>query len=261
MPELDESRLKDISELSPEDKTTLNQNWESLTTEEKDYFGTVHAQAGGGDTGFKLPFKTQDEFDKYINDQVGKREETKRLEAEEEKRRAEIPPEDKLFPDGYKAKDWNEAMTTVMPKLEERLLKKIEKMNQERRDQLSKINSEFDQEFDVIASKDANVPKKGTQEREDWEAEIASVGTKYKLHTMTDSYDVWKALNTSKPPQGAEPATIPTEGRPATNLVSKVGRGYGTGGSPTKTTYKVGGGRKLDEILEQRMREEGMEPA
>lgn len=258
--DLDTIRLKDVTELAPEDKTVLNENWESLTTEEKDYFGTVYTRIKTDDEGFKLPFKSQEEFDKHIDDLVGKREEARKQQEEEDKRKATQPPEDKLFPDGYKAKDWNEAFTTVMPKLEERFIKKIENMNQERRDQFAKINTEFDKEFDVIASKDTNVPRKGTQEREDWEADVAAVGSKFHQGNMTDAYEIWKAMNVNKPSPEATPANLPTEGRPATNLVSKVGRGYGTGGSPTKTIYKVGGGRRLDDILDQRMREEGIEP-
>lgn len=259
--ELDEVRLKDITELLPEDKTVLNQNWDSLTQEEKDYFGTVHAgeNKGEGDEGFKLPFKSQAELDQYILDKVEKREEERKLQAEEEKRKAEEKPDDKLFPDGYKAKDWNEAFATAMPKLEERMLKKIEGMNQEKRNKLAKINQEFDQEFEVLASKDPNIPKKGTPEREDWEAEVTSVGSKFKLTSVTDAYTVWKVLNSNKPSSEGEPEMIRTEGRPATDLASKVGRGYGSANNPSKTSYRVGGGRKLDDLLEQRKREEGIE--
>ncbi len=166
-----------------------------------------------------------------------------------------------MFPEGYKPQDWNEVFGVALPKIKEQVLKEIEQTNEKRRDQLSKINEEFDQELESIASKDPNVPKKGTQEREDWEQEIASVGTKYKLHTMTDAYDVWKALNTSTT-VGAEASTvIQNEGRPATQVApaSHVGRGYGTGTVSHKTVYKVGGGRRLDDILEQRMKEEGIE--
>ena len=258
MPNLDDIRLKSIEELDDSDKTELNKSWDTLTSEEKDYFGTVHVQAGGQDEGFKLPFKSQEEFDQHIDSLVEKREEARRLQAEEEKRKAAQPSEDKLFPDGYKAKDWNEAFGNALPKIEERIIKKIENMSQERRDQFAKINEGFNKEFEDIATKDANVPKKGTQEREDWEADVATVGSRFHQTSMTDAYEIWKAMNANKPSQEVEPANLRVEGQPA-NLVSKVGRGYGTGGSPTKTTYKVGGGRRLDDILEQRKREEGIE--
>jgi hypothetical protein len=54
-----------------------------------------------------------------------------------------------------------------------------------------------------------------------------------------------------------------SEGTPAvtqpSNIADKVGRGYGPGATPHKTMYKVGGGKRLDEMIEARMREEGME--
>src|SRR3990167_1342767 len=250
---LDDIRVKEIEELNDEEKKFVSESWTKLTTEEQEYYKPLHAEGGGE---FKLPFKSQEELDRYVAKQVETGIEAKRKVKEEEKARAKTSPEERFFPEGFKARDWNEAFTVALPKIRDGIIKEIQGMNQKQRDALDKINQEFDQEFDAIVTKNPGLPAKGTEERDNWEAEIAEVGTKYKLHTMTDAYEVWKALNSAKGGIGAESVAIATEGQPAkiANPAS-ISRGYGTGNISPKTKYYVGGGKRLDDILEQRKRE------
>lgn len=260
MTDLEEIRLKEVADLSEEDKKSINENWGKLTDEEHNYFGTVRVEEKKEDE-FKLPFKSQEELDKYVADKVQVTiDERNKVRAEA--RKAKESGEGEFFPKGYSAKDWNEPFKQVVPKIVSQVVSEIEKKNQATRDALNKINQEFDKELDTIAATDKNVPAKGTKEREDWEADVAAVGQKYHQHNMTDAYDIWKALNAAKPPATSQPAPLPREGVPATqnDLVGKVGRGYGAGTNPRKTMYKIGQSKKLDEMVEARMREEGIDP-
>jgi hypothetical protein len=254
MNDLDEIRIKDLEELSADDKKALNEGWDKLTKEEQDYFGKVHSSP---DNEFKLPFKTQEELDKYLDEKVAEKLEARKKEREESRKKTQVKDES-IFPEGYKAKDWNEAFSVALPKIQDRIIKSVQEMNQKQKDALNKINKEFDQQFKDIATKDKNVPKEGTKDREEWEADVADVGVKYKLHSMTDAYEVWKALATSKSSISTETAPIQQEGQPRIAPVSKVNRGYGQSTTGNKTVYKVGGGKRLDDLIAQRMREEGI---
>ena len=252
---LDDIRVKDIEELNDDEKKFVGENWTKLTTEEQDYYKPLHTEEGGE---FKLPYKTQEEFDSHVDKLVEDKIEA-RKKAREDEKKAKTSSEDRIFPEGFKAKDWNEAFSMAIPKVQERIIKEIQGMNLKQREALDKINKDFDQEFEDIATKNPSLPKRGTTERDDWEAEVAAVGTKYNQHTMTKAYELWRNLRTAKGGVGGEAAEIITEGRPASDLTKKISRGYGAGGSAPKTKYYVGGGRRLDDILEQRKREEGIE--
>ena len=191
---LDDIRVKDIEELNTEEKKFVNESWSKLTKEEQDYYKPLKEEGGGE---FKLPFKSQQELDDYVAKQVESGMEARQKAREKKKAEAKIPPEEKIFPDDFKANNWNEAFKMAMPKIRESVIKEIQGMNQKQRAALDKINQEFDQEFDTIVTKNPGLPAKGTQERDNWEAEIAEIGTKYKLHTMTDAYEVWKALGST----------------------------------------------------------------
>lgn len=258
MNDLDNVRTKDVADLTDNDKKVLNEGWDKLTSEEHDFFGTVHKVQ---DEGFKLPFKSQDEFDTYVADKATSIIE-ERKKAEEDKNKPG-EPEESYFPKDYKADDWNKPFQTVVPKIVDKVVSEIEKRNQARRTELEKINQDFDKELDTIASKNPALPQKGTKERDDWEADVAAVGQKYKVHTMKDAYEIWDVLNKAKPAGEPQPADMRTEGTPVApqpaSVADKVGRGYGQGAAPHKTMYKVGGGKRLDEMIEARMKEEGME--
>ena len=260
--DLDDIRLKEVTELSDTEKKALNENWDKLTEEEQKYFGEVKSKEGG-DEGFKMDFKTQEEFDKYLNDKVEATIEARKKAKLEEKKKTQTPDEDRIFPEGFKAKDWNEAFTMALPKIEQRVINNISKMSNERKEKLAKIESEYDKELDSIVKSNKDLPQEG-KEREDWEAEVAQVGVDYKLTSMKDAYKVWQAVKgtTSDNSNGEDRVQIPIEGQPANQdnkrIASKVGKGYGTSNASKKTRYTPG--QRLDDLLEKRMREEGIEP-
>jgi hypothetical protein len=258
MNDLDNVRLKEVSELTDDDKKVLNTDWDKLTEEEHDYFGTVHAKENKEEDNFIPKFKTQEDFDTYLSEKVESTiEERNKKRAED--RKAKESGESRFLPVGYKAIDWDEPFQQVVPKIVDRVVEKIEKSSADRRAQLEKVNKEFDAELDAIAEKDKNVPAKGTKEREDWEADIAQTGQKYHVHSMTDAYNIWM-LDRRANPQSSVATSLPREGTPVNPVASvdKISRGYGAGTAGKRTVYKVGGGRKLDETLEARMREEGI---
>jgi len=255
--DLDEIRLKEVSELTDDEKKALNSNWSKLTSEEQDYFDEVKSEE---DKGFKLEFKTEDEFNAYLNKRVEDTLETRRKAKEEEKKKVKVSDEDRFFPEGYKAKDWNEAFTTALPKIEDRVVKAISSMSKKRQEDLARIEKEYNKELDSIVKSNKDLPQEG-KEREAWESEVAQVGVKYKLVSMKDAYKVWQALG-AKSESGEGRTQIPYEGQPAgteqRRVASKVGKGYGTSSSAKKTKYVPG--RRLDDLIDQRLQEEGIEP-
>ena len=60
-PTLDDIRLKDIEELTPDEKKVVSDNFDKLTKEEQDYYKPVKEDTGGEE--YVPKFKTQKEFD------------------------------------------------------------------------------------------------------------------------------------------------------------------------------------------------------
>ena len=67
MPDLDEIRLKEVTELTDADKKALNESWDKLTSEEQTYYEGVKSK---GSEGFKMEFKSEEEFGEYLNKRV-----------------------------------------------------------------------------------------------------------------------------------------------------------------------------------------------
>jgi hypothetical protein len=277
--DFDEVRLKEESELSKEEKALVTKNWNDLTDDEQSAFANLKPEEGGeGGEGGKgkeeesdLP-KTQEELDALIGTKVtegvtkGIDEFKQNLLGGKKKEGEEdtgMPDFSKVFPEGYKASNWQDAFAKAWPTILEGVVGWMSKQGQERQKKLDAINAEFDKELVTIRKDNPQLPVIGTKEGDKFEAELAQIGVEHKgITTMTESFDIYKAqhpdLFTGK---GGKSATT-TKGTPVEGDQSKnrLARNVATSGSSpdgktNRPVYTNIHGKSMDTLLEEKKAE------
>ena len=257
MAAFDDIRLKAADELNDEDKSVLKENWEELTDEEKDAFkDSVTPEEKKKEEEEAFSFKSKDEFEKAINERVQKTIEDREAEARDREEKKNKPAEERFFPEGYQAKDWNAAAEEMYPKFRERFAKEDQEARKKTQEALDNINKGFDEEITTLAGEDKEIPKKGTKERDTFEAELFQIGVDYKgVTTMTDAYKIYKAVHGGKAKEEEEKEEVGTRQR---DLASKVGRSGGEGTEVKQRKYSEISRRSMDELLDEDLAKMGV---
>ena len=246
--DLEDVRLKEPDELKDDEKAFLKEHADDLTDDEKGIFKDVITEKEEKKEEEKeFKFNSQEEFDKAVTtrtEQILADKEKARKEEEEKAKQGKEGEDERFFPEGYQAKDWNEAAKEMYPKFRERISKEQEAVRSKTQETLDKINQEFDAEIEAIATEDKTVPAKGTKEREEFETELSQIGVEYTgVTNMTQAYKIWKALNTGE--KKTEDVSIKQK-----DLAAKVGRTGGEGTTVKQKTYREIAGRSMDEMIE-----------
>ena len=255
--DLEDVRIKEVADLSEEEKGFLKEHTEELTDDEKGIFKDIITEEKEEKKEEEFKFESKEDFDKAVAERTeeviaAKEEERKK---EEEKAKGDKGEEDeRFFPDGYQAKDWNEAAKEMFPKFRERIFKEQNEARQKTQETLDNINKEFDAEIETIATEDKSIPAKGTKERDDFETELSQIGVEYQgVTNMTQAYKIWKALNSSKEDKKTDDVSIKQK-----ELAGKVGRTGGEGETVKKRSYKEISGRSMDELIEEDLESMGV---
>ena len=249
MNDFEDIRLKESDDLDDNDKKILADNWDQLTDEEHEAFKDVvevkkeepeekKEKEEEEDKG--IVFKTQAELDAAVEKVIEAREKA-RVEEEERKKREVEGREERFFPEGYKAKDWEDAAKELFPKFKDRIVRDLADASAKQRQKLEEIEKGFDVEIETLKKSGEEIPDVGTDERDKFDADLAEIGLKYKgVSNMTEAYDIYKALQG----KGGGPSERQKE------IAGKVGKG----GSEKKSTEVPSYNRlrkSMDELLEE----------
>ena len=281
--DFDDVRLKEVDELTDEDKKVLSEHAEELTDDEKEIFKEILTPNSSDDDsqgegkGEKDPeadkglvFKDKAEFETAVAEAA-----TKALDAREQARadadkakieegEAEVTPD--FFPKDYKATDWNEAFKTAAPKLIDEAVKKIQTLSTKQRERFEEVNKVFDEEIETLAKTDTTIPKKGTPERTQFDSDLAQIGVDYKQTTMTDSYKIYSALKgkaVEKKSEDKDDKDVITEDQNVLSdrqkaLAAKIGKSSGEGGATKGFKYSRLS-QSMDDLLEQELEKAGID--
>ena len=253
--DLEDVRIKEVADLSDEEKDLLKEKWDDLTEDEQTIFKDVNTEgAGKGEEDKEFKFESKEDFDKAVSERTEAilADKEKARKEEEEKAKGKGEEDERFFPDGYQAKDWNEAAKEMFPKFRERIFKEQNEVRQKTQETLDNINKEFDAEIEAIATEDKSIPSKGTKERDDFETELSQIGIEYQgVTNMTQAYKIWKALNTGE----KKTEEVSSKQR---DLAGKVGRTGGEGEPAKQRSYKEMSGRSMDEMIEEDLESMGV---
>src|SRR3990167_451337 len=108
-PNLEDIRLKEPEELEDDEMKVLKDNWDSLTDDEKGIFKDVNTESEPKKEEKKFGFGSQEEFDNAVTEKAKQvLEEERKAKEEAEKSKETKTDEERFFPEGYQAKDWDE---------------------------------------------------------------------------------------------------------------------------------------------------------
>jgi len=250
--DLEEVLLKDVADLTDEDKDVLKENWSDLTEDEQENFASVNPSAPTGPTGStgstgptgkteeKFSFDSKEDFDRAIQERVDQKIAELKDQLKPEDKKGEEKSPDFVDP-AWTPKNWNEAAQTLYPKFEEAIIGKIQKLSAEQKSKIDEINKSFDKELIDIRTENPNLPKVGTEEGDKFEMELSQIGTKYKLVTMKDCYNIYKDLHAN------DKAPNPTQ----KNLADKVSHGGNTTPAQATIKYKDISAKSMDEMADE----------
>lgn len=244
--EIDDIRLKEVDELSDDEKGFLREHREDLTDEEMESFKGVLEEKKEDEDDKGFSFKSQEELDKYLEEKLEERLEVKEKERQEEEeriKREKETGEEEFFPKDYKATNWDEAFKKVYPKLEEKILGKLGKMNAEQKAKVEEINKTFDKQIDDILAKNKDLP-----EREDLEKELNGIVLKFKGVTdMNEAFEIYKAVKSAENKDKQK------------DLAKKIGSGGGgEKGEEDKRKYLDVHTKSLDELMDEEIEKLGV---
>jgi len=99
---------------------------------------------------------------------------------------------------GEVPKDWNDFARRIMKQMSPKvyapkIVEQIKNMTAKEKAEFDSINQEFDQEFDAMAT-EGLVPKRGTKEGDEVNAQISTIGGQYGQTSMRKAYELWKKI-------------------------------------------------------------------
>lgn len=236
--QLNDARLKDLDELTDDDKALLREHKDDLTDEELTAFKDVLTEPEPA----KEPepfFKSKEEADTYIEDKINARLADIKVP---ETKEPEPPKDDRFFDEGYKPKDWEDYAEKLFPKFVERMQKMSAAQREKLNQQIAERNKMFDKEIDDLRTKGEPIPARGTKEFEAFDKELAGIGMKFKgVSNMTEAYEIYKAT------KGTDKGDISDSQKQTASRVGKSGGGSGTVTKDRK--YKDVAGRSMDDVM------------
>ena len=241
--ELDDILLKEVTDLSEEEKTYLKEHKDELEDAEKETYKDIITEKEE-DKGFS--FKSQEDLDQYLDRFV----DSKLPKKEEKKPEGEEIPD--FFEKDYKPKDWNDYTKAVLPKITEYLSKnpkikesvkaEIALTEQEKEEAKKKINEEIDTEIATLRKTHTDIPKPDSDEGKTWEKDLAQTFIDFpSLRSMDEAYRIMELKKGSKEKTDEEKES----------LAKKVGGGSGTGETSKPRKYSEIAGRSMDDAFER----------
>jgi len=254
---LDDIRLKDADELSDEERDFLRENKDELTDEELESFGDVLTEE-----------KDEEEEDKHEDEEKEEEEEkgfsfeseedfiekTSRvfervLEKREKKTDTDTEKKetDRIFPEGFKPRDWEEAGQ----KIHEAWERKQKAMADELKRKADEINREWDNQLADLRIKNPNLPKAGTKEGASFDQELSGIIAKYKgVTNMNEAYEIWEAKHGGG--KGGENQKD-VSGKQK-DLVKKIGKSSAGEEEKKQKKYQEIAGKDMDDAEEAALR-------
>jgi len=239
MEELNEIKLKDLADLTDDEKKVLKENQESLSDEEKglykDFLSDEPDKTDQEETEEEgMNFDTEDQFKQYLDNYYTERqtrEETEKAKALE----AEKIEKGDYFPKGYTPKDWNEYTKDILSLIR----KDREVYTQRQREEMNQINSRLDRETEDLRSIDPSIPAMGTNERMDFDRQIAQ--------TMLNNPDITTVAGAYAQVKGSTQSQAQQK---QVDTAKKVGGGAGEAETQEPTKYEKYARRGMDEAEE-----------
>jgi len=208
-------------------------------------------------------FKTQGEFDDYVQAEAEKRA-AKTEEPKEEKKPLELF---KGYYDeatnkwvGEAPKDWNDFATKIRDVLTPEVAKEVKTMTAAERAEFDKINQEYDEEYNAIAAQ-GKLPALDTKEGQEANKQISTIGASYGITSITKAYDLWSKIPKD---QGGgldyQPAVDVSKQKLQTQK-QKAGLIGSSRGTPSKQNNKQIPYNKLhftntDDLVDERLKQE-----
>ena len=210
-------------------------------------------------------FKTQEEYDSFIGDELKKaQEEAGSGESEEPAKKTEEPL--KFFEEDWKPADWNDYTVSLLKNTEVRkylsqnmagdIKTEIDNLTTAERKELETIDEGFDKEYDVLAAA-GKVPDRSTEEGQSINKQISILGATYGQTSITKAYDLWSKIPTA---QGGGIGYVAPVKAKVKAQKAKSGM-IGGSRSGTKATTKADGkyedihGKSLDELVQEQLDE------
>lgn len=273
----DPEEVDDIDELGSDDRPGIEPGGEEFDIASE---GEVivparkasEEEAPDNDEVKPITFKTQAELDAYVAGKnkpvtptppkVETKPDTPEVDPDEEEIdklefwKGHIDPETGQWV-GEKPRDWNDFARTILKqvapgKVAPKILSKIQSMTKKEQEEIEAINAEFDVEYDELATSGI-VPKRGTKEGDDVNAQISTIGGTYGLTSMKKAHELWAKIPKEqgggldyKP---AAPKSNPS--KLASRLIGSSKRTNAAVKTKAKIPYaKLHGARSVDELID-----------
>ncbi len=210
-------------------------------------------------------FETEQEFNDRVELEARRQIEKTKETVEQEKKEKPEPIE--LYKGHFDEKegkwvgdsprDWNEFGNKILETITPRVTEAVRNMTSSEKDEISKINAEFDSEYNAIAQS-GKLPSLESTEGQEANKAISKMGATYNQDSFTKSYELW-----SKMPKdqggGLDYSTKNTE--VAKNKVVQqkkasglVGGSKATPAPSTKhTPYDVLHNQSLDDLVDEQL--------
>lgn len=160
---------------------------------------------------------------------------------------------------GEAPKDWNDLARQVIKyvtseKQKQAVVEYIRTMSSKQKEEMEKIDQEFDQEFDELASQGL-VPKRGTKEGDEVNEKISVIGGTYNLTSMKAAYELAKKIPAS---EGGlldyKPTTEkkPNPSKQASRLIGSSTKTNAATKGKVKMSYaKLHSARGVDDLIDE----------
>lgn len=264
MADFEEIRNKELDVLTDDEKEVIKEHVDDLTDEEKEAFKDFTEPEPEPESEEDPPadppeedkkeepapeefkFKTESDFKDAV-----KAETDRMLKEREEKAAAakttKPEEEERFFPEGYQAKDWDEAAKKMFPKFKEKMQKEQEQQQQETKKKIDEINNKFNDEINELAKTDKTIPDSGTPEREEYVRDLYEVAKEYRgITTMAQAHKIHTVLKAEKKDEPKKEVSAKQK-----DVASKVGRSGGEGKDKKERSYSDLSNKSLDELLQE----------
>lgn len=216
--DLDKLKLKTSSELDSDEKEFIKQNRDKLDEEDIDAYkdfltdalpaedeedSSESDQSGDGDGtgedagGEKPPvtpetrtFKTEEEIKEFVVKTLTEQQKEEKQKAIDA---ATTVEEKKWVDENWRPKDWNEGIKTLKDIIKEELKEDTKKSEREQVEKVELVKKEWD-----TITKKNKLPKRDTEEGKKILQGVYDIGTKFGQTSLTNSYELWKAIPTDQ---------------------------------------------------------------
>jgi len=202
MPNLDEVRLKTVSQLSEDDKTFLNQNVDKLTDEDKEAYSSVLSVSETPVTPEapatpEIPatpetpytFKSEEDAKAFVTKQLDEKKKKEDQDAKDKQAAidaAKTPEEKKYVEDTWKPKNWNEGIKTAA----EAAADIVEQRQKAKEKETEENGKRLAREWGDV-SKENKIPSLETKEGRSIHDQVVKLALQHGKTNFKDAYQLW----------------------------------------------------------------------